>query len=89
MSRLHLCRLLYKFSLMCMLTQLFICLNASLPKALIHGLHIFSVDPPIQHLPAAGVAFAAAPEYVVGRGDNPAVCSVEIRDVSSKALESV
>ena len=49
----------------------------------------FSVDPPIQHLPAAGVAFAAAPEYVVGRGDNPAVCSVEIRDVSSKALESV
>ena len=50
---------------------------------------MFSVDPPIQHLPAAGVAFAAAPEYVVGRGDNPAVCSVEIRDVSSKALESV
>ena len=51
--------------------------------------HFFFVDPPIQHLPAAGVAFAAAPEYVVGRGDNPAVCSVENRDVSSKALESV
>ena len=74
---------------MCVLTQLFVCLNVSFPKALMHGLHVFSVDPPIQHLPAAGVAFAAAPEYVVERGDNLAVCSVEIRDVSSKALESV